>query len=331
MDNFGRRVLLRGVIDISLPCSTIWHTSSLSLHHKINLWYMNDKHLINIIGIGHNGCHVASLIRKKHRDVSFTICDTYEESLNGLSAERKILLKKGGDIIDRQSINRILGGGEYITLLVAHMDNNISIQGICKIAKALKEAGRLTVAIISMPSQIEGEETTGRAQNGYEELRIVADTIFTTERPYNTMTIEEYFEAVENTLEEYTVCISEMITIPNLICFAWNDFKTMMKDTGEAFFAIGSGEGTHRVKSAIDNVVARIRENGHDIYKARRIIIFIIYRKINDEKMREELDGLNDFLKGYEHQPEIKWGLLTDETLDEKIKIEIIGSEKPYY
>lgn len=292
---------------------------------------MNNYHLVNIVGIGYNGCNVANHIYKRNLDTSFTICDTYEESLKISSVKKKILLKKGGDVINSKSINKILNGEEHITLLVAHMDNNISIQGICKIAKVSKETGRLTIAIVSMPSHIEGSEITGRAQKGYEELRSVADSIFTIEYPNNRTTIEEHFNAIEKTLAEYAVCICQMVTIHNLICFEWNDFKTLMKDTGDAYLSIGYGEGKNRVRSAIDNAIDRLQKNGHDIYKARRIIVFTIYKRTNDEKMREEFDTLNDFIKKYDNQTEIKWGILTDETLGEKFKIEFIASEKPYY
>ena len=284
--------------------------------------------IINIIGIGHNGCNVVSQICKKNMNVSLTICDAYEESLKDSLAEKKILLEKGGDVINSKSINKILNGGEYITLLIAHMDNNISIQGIRKIAKVSKEIGRLTIAIISMPSQIEGNEVAEKAQKGYEELKEAVDAVFTTERPYGVKTIEDYFEAIEKTLEEYAVCISQMITIPGLTCFDWGNFKTMMKDAGDAYLAIGYGEGAYRAKSAIDNTVDRLHRSGHDINKAQRIIVFIIYKRINTHKMRNELEALDDFMNKYDDQVEIKWGLLTDETLGEKTKVEIIGCEK---
>src|SRR5574344_1940188 len=284
--------------------------------------------IINIIGIGHNGCNVVSQICKKNMNVSLTICDAYEESLKDSLAEKKILLEKGGDVINSKSINKILNGGEYITLLIAHMDNNISIQGIRKIAKVSKEIGRLTIAIISMPSQIEGNEVAEKAQKGYEELKEAVDAVFTTERPYGVKTIEDYFEAIEKTLEEYAVCISQMITIPGLTCFDWGNFKTMMKDAGDAYLAIGYGEGAYRAKSAIDNTVDRLHRSGHDINKAQRIIVFIIYKRINTHKMRNELEALDDFMNKYDDQVEIKWGLLTDETLGEKTKVEIIGCEE---
>ena len=134
----------------------------------------DDYTLISIMGVGHNGCRAVNHLYGKTIHTSFAICDTYEESLSSSPVENKVLLKQGNMALSPQDLIILLHPKAWIKIILAHLDNNISIQVACLLAKAAKENAKLTIVIASMPSPMEGATTE-----------------------------EEYLASIEKTLGEY--------------------------------------------------------------------------------------------------------------------------------
>jgi len=288
----------------------------------------DDYTLISIMGVGHNGCRAVSNLYGKTIHTSLAICDAYAESLSGSPVENKVLLKQGDMTISPQDLIKLLHHKAWIKIIIAHLDNNISIQAANLLAKGAKEKAKLTIVIASMPSPMEGADKMTIAKKGYEELKGNADSIFTIDRPTDVVSVEDYFATIEKTLGEYALCLVKINTIHNLICFDGNDFKTIMKDSGDAVLAVGYGEGPHRLRIAKEEAIAHIRKRGYAPYHTKWMLVMLIYQKWNNDNMKADMDDLNDFLMKLDDKTEIKWGIIPDETLSKEMKFEIIVTEK---
>ena len=113
-----------------------------------------------------------------------------------------------------------------------------------------------------------------------------------------------------------------MGTIPNLICLDINNIKFILKNSGDAVLGIGSGI---RVSKAINEAINNLRHTGHAISNAKRMIVFLIYKKWGQEELKKNISDLNAFFNQYDDSVEITWGMIVDENMRENVKIVIIG------
>ncbi len=281
-----------------------------------------DYILVSVIGVGHNGCKAVNSLYGTTIHTSFAICDAYIESLNESPVEKKVLLSQDNNIIPPQDISKMLHHSSLMNIILANIDNNISIQAACQIAKASKERSRLTLAIVSMPSLIECDEKKAMMQRGYDELKSYVDSIFVAESTENSTSVEEYLANLDNTLVEYAYSLTEMGTIPNLICLDINNIKFILKNSGGAVLGIGYGR---RVSKAINEAIDNLRHNGHAISNAKRMIVFLIYKKWEQSEQKKNMSDLDYFFCQYDDSVQINWGMIVDENIREDVKIEIIG------
>ncbi len=124
------------------------------------------------------------------------------------------------------------------------------------IAKLAKEAGALTVAIVTKPFAFEGTRRMVIAEDGVEKLRAEVDTliIIPNQRLMDVidrkMTLLEAFKVVDSVLGHAVGGIADIITTPGLINVDFADVKTIMKDAGTALLGIGTGVGENRAQMA---------------------------------------------------------------------------------
>lgn len=124
------------------------------------------------------------------------------------------------------------------------------------VAKLAKEAGALTVAIVTKPFAFEGTRRTVLADDGIEKLRSEVDTLIVIPNQRlmdvidRKMTLVEAFKVVDSVLGQAVGGIADIITTPGLINVDFADVKTIMKDSGTALLGIGTGVGENRAQMA---------------------------------------------------------------------------------
>lgn len=124
------------------------------------------------------------------------------------------------------------------------------------IAEIAKEAGALTVGIVTKPFAFEGARRMVNAEDGIELLKNKVDTliIIPNQRLLDVvdrkMTLLEAFRVVDSVLSQGVQGISDIITVPGLINVDFADVKTIMKNAGSALMGIGTGVGDNRAQMA---------------------------------------------------------------------------------
>lgn len=124
------------------------------------------------------------------------------------------------------------------------------------IARMAREAGALTVGIVTKPFAFEGARRGLLAEEGIELLRDEVDTLIVIPNQRlmdvidRKMTLVEAFKVADGVLGQAVTGIAEIITTPGLVNVDFADVKTIMKDAGSALLGIGHGVGENRAQMA---------------------------------------------------------------------------------
>jgi cell division protein FtsZ len=124
------------------------------------------------------------------------------------------------------------------------------------IAQLAKEAGALTVGVVTKPFAFEGTRRMVAAEEGIEKLRESTDTLIVIPNQRlmdvidRKMTLLEAFKVVDSVLGQGVGGIADIITTPGLVNVDFADVKTIMKDAGSALLGIGTGVGENRAQMA---------------------------------------------------------------------------------
>jgi len=124
------------------------------------------------------------------------------------------------------------------------------------IAQLAREAGALTVGVVTKPFAFEGTRRMIAAEEGIEKLKGATDTLIVIPNQRlmdvidRKMTLLEAFKVVDSVLGQGVGGIADIITTPGLVNVDFADVKTIMKDAGSALLGIGTGVGENRAQMA---------------------------------------------------------------------------------
>jgi cell division protein FtsZ len=130
------------------------------------------------------------------------------------------------------------------------------------VAELAKEAGALTIAVVTKPFAFEGARRKLVAEKAAEELKAKVDTLITIPNDRLKDVVEkntsilDSFKVVDDVLRQGVQGISDIITMPGLINLDFADVRAIMKDAGSALMGIGRGSGDNRAIDAARAAIA---------------------------------------------------------------------------
>lgn len=130
------------------------------------------------------------------------------------------------------------------------------------IAELAKEAGALTVSVVTKPFAFEGMRRMSVADEGIEQLKDKVDTLIVIPNQRlldvidRKMTLLDAFKLADNVLGQGVQGISDLITVPGLVNVDFADVKTVMADSGTALMGIGSASGENRAVTAARGAIS---------------------------------------------------------------------------
>jgi len=228
---------------------------------------------IKVIGVGGGGGNaVSSMLEGEHiAGVEFMAVNTDAQVLLDSSVPTKLQIGEkltrglgvgGNPEIGRQAaeesqerIKELLVDSDMV-FVTAGMGGGTGTGASAVIAKMAREAGALTVAIVTKPFAFEGTRRTMLAEEGVELLRDEVDTLIVIPNQRlmdvidRKMTLMEAFKVADGVLGQAVTGIAEIITTPGLVNVDFADVKTIMKDAGSALLGIGTGVGENRAQMA---------------------------------------------------------------------------------
>jgi cell division protein FtsZ len=304
---------------------------------------------IKVIGVGGSGKNAVNhMVASKVRGVEFIVVNTDAQDLQNSAAKRKIHIGK--------NLTRGLGAGmnpeigkraaeetrEELQEAIKNADmvfvtggegGGTATGAMPVVAKVAKEAGILTVAVVTKPFFFEGQQRMRLAEQGLEELRKSVDALViipndrilsiiskeTTARQAMAMCDEILKQAVEG--------ISDLITTPGIINVDFADVRAILDNAGSALMGVGLASGDKRAeeaaKLAINSPLLDI-----SIHGAKGVLFSVAGG--DDLTMFEIQEAAKIITESVDPNAKIIFGTVRDEKLKKnEIKVTVVASGFP--
>jgi cell division protein FtsZ len=160
----------------------------------------------------------------------------------------------------REEIVNALKGADMI-FITAGMGGGTGTGAAPIVAECAKEAGALTVGVVTRPFGFEGRRRQSQAERGIAKLKEAVDTLITIPNDRLMQVVDkrtsivEAFRIADDVLRQGVQGISDLIAVPGLINLDFADVKTIMQETGSALMGIGIGSGDNRAVMAAEAAI----------------------------------------------------------------------------
>ena len=210
--------------------------------------------VIKVVGVGGGGSNAVNrMIAQGLKNVQFIAMNTDVQALEKARAEQKLALGSkltaglgAGGVPeigekaaseDREQIEEVLKGADMI-FITAGMGGGTGTGAAPIVAEVAREAGALTVAVVTKPFDFEGRKKMTLAEEGIDKLRNAVDTLITIPNQYLLKIVErktpirQAFLMADDVLRQGVQGISDLITVSGDINIDFADVRTIMKGPG---------------------------------------------------------------------------------------------------
>lgn len=307
-----------------------------------------DVPKITVIGVGGGGNNALDrMICSCLSGVNYIAVNTDIQVLNACKAETKIQIGKkltkgygaGADpeigeaaAIESEEEIRAVVEGTDMCIITCGMGGGTGTGASPVIAKYCKEAGILTIGIVTMPFSFENTPRISVAKSGVEKLKTNVDTLLViqndkliglSEKP---LLLEEAFEMADSVLKDTIEGITNIVCNLGVVNLDFNDLCATMRNKGIGHLGIGVVDADCSVLEAVKKVVnSPLLETS--IEGAENILINTSGR-VNIVSLNEAISYVRELAGS---KVNIIWGTVTQKNYDvEKIVVTLIatGMEK---
>ncbi len=232
---------------------------------------------IKVVGVGGGGCNALDrMLESGLAGVDFVAVNTDYQALERTKAPHKLQIgskqtrglgsgsnpeigrkaaeESRGDIAD------LLHGADLV-FVTCGMGGGTGTGASPMIAAVAKEAGSLTVGIVTRPFMFEGRRRQRVAAEGIENLRKSVDSLIVipNDRLLSltsaTTGLQEAFIMADEVLRQGVTGISELILKPGLVNMDFADVSMVMRNSGTALIGLGNATGENRARVAVEQAI----------------------------------------------------------------------------
>ncbi len=301
--------------------------------------------VIKVVGIGGAGNNVVNrMVKSGTQGVEFISINTDKPALAISAADNKVQIgeklthgqgagsnpevgKKAAEE-SRNNIAKALEDADMV-FLAAGMGGGTGTGASPVVADIAREAGILTVGVVTKPFSFEGKRRMDQANAGIAELlsKVDALLIIPNDRLKHAtdqkLTLANAFEIADDVLLQAVTSISDLIKNTGFINQDFADVTAIMKDAGYAHMGVGhaagKGKAEDAARAAVSSPLMETSING-----ARAVLINIT----------GSLDiGLDDvetaatLVREAAHpEANIIFGAAFDETMDDEMRVTVIAT-----
>jgi len=303
--------------------------------------------IIKVIGVGGGGSNAVNhMFKQGIKDVNFIVCNTDAQALSnspvsikvqlgeslteGRGAGNKPEIGRQAAIENIDDVGDVMEGNTKMVFITAGMGGGTGTGAAPVIAKAAKEMGLLTVAIVTIPFRFEGTRRINQAIEGINEIEKYVDSLLVINNEKlrevcGNLKFSEAFSYADNVLATAAKGIAEIITVPGYINVDFADVETVLTNSGVALMGTGMAKGEDRAVSAVQQALTSPLLNDNDIGGTENILLNITFG--NDEITMDEIGEIADFVNNeVGSNPNIIWGTGYDEKLEDQISITVIAT-----
>ena len=200
------------------------------------------------------------------------------------------------------------------------------------IAQAAREAGALTVGVVTRPFSFEGLHRARSAEQGIVNMIQNVDTLLVipNERLHlvcgEEVTAENAFDMADDVLRQGIQSIAELVTVAGAINLDFADVQAVMRNSGPAWMSIGRGSGEDRAvmaaEEAITNPLLDVCIEG-----AKGVLLNVAG---NEGLLLSELNQAAEVIRReVDADANIIFGMVTDPMMGDEIRVTLIATGLP--
>ncbi len=243
---------------------------------------------IKVIGVGGSGGKaIQRMMSEKIHGVEFIAINTDAQDLHASNAPNKIHIGKNltkglgagmNPEVGRQAaeetrdeIQEAIKGSDMVFITFGLGGGTGTGAGPI-VAEVAKNAGILTIGVVTKPFSFEGAQRARLADDGWNKLRERVDALITIPNDRLLSIIErktgliDAFKIVDDVLRQGVQGISDLITVPGVVNVDFADVQAIMQNAGSALMGIGRATGEDRAieaaKMAINSPLLEISIDG---------------------------------------------------------------------
>ncbi len=194
------------------------------------------------------------------------------------------------------------------------------------VAEIAKKSGALTIAIVTIPFEMEGARRFENAMYGLERLEKYADTLIVIPNDKllelaPDLPLQTAFKVADEILTNAVKGIAELVTKTGLVNLDFADIRAVMGKAGVSMIGIGESDGENRameaVEKAINNPLLDV-----DIAGASGALINVCGGQ--DMTLEEARRVVETISKKLDEEARIIWGAQISEDLGTSLKVLLI-------
>jgi cell division protein FtsZ len=240
--------------------------------HSINFDELKaGKANIKVVGAGGAGCNAITwLYNKGINGATVYGVNTDALHLSITKADEKVLIgkeltrglgcggypQKGREAAKEAmaDLKKAVSGADMV-FIISGMGGGTGTGSSPVIAQLAKEAGAVTIGVVTMPFDCE-KARIDKAEFGLQELREVTDTVIVIDNNRlvdiaGNLPMEQAFAVANELVSTMIKGIVETITLPSLINLDYADVSAIMKNGDVAVIGIGESDTANRVEEAV--------------------------------------------------------------------------------
>ena len=299
---------------------------------------------ITVVGVGGAGGNaVNNMISAKLEGVEFLVTNTDGQALMRSQAERQIQLGKQrtqglgagsnpeiGRAAAEESLSDITAelADCHMVFITAGMGGGTGTGAAPVIAKACREQGILTVAIVTKPFDFEGERRMRIANTGIDELQAYVDTLIVIPNQNlfrvanERTTLAEAFAMADDVLHKGVRGITDLIYKPGLVNLDFADIRAVMSEMGKAIMGVGEAEGDNRAINAAEDAIKNPLLDDVSLEGAQALLLSISGG--SDMTLFEADEAANHVRHKIDPEAHIIPGHSIDESLEGTIRVSVV-------
>jgi cell division protein FtsZ len=304
------------------------------------------KPKITVIGVGGAGGNaVNNMIHSNLEGCEFLVCNTDAQAIEGNSAGHKIQLgvnvTRGlgaganpeiGRAAAEESLEEILAylEGANMVFVTAGMGGGTGTGAAPVIAQAAREAGILTVGVVTKPFHFEGTHRMKLAENGIAELQRHVDTLIIIPNQNlfrianEKTTFADAFRMADEVLQSGVRGVTDLMVMPGLINLDFADIRAVMAEMGKAMMGTGEAEGDRRAVEAAEAAISNPLLDDVSMKGAKGVLINITGG--NDMTLFEVDEAANRIRDEVDPDANIIFGSTFDQTLEGRMRVSVVAT-----
>ena len=300
---------------------------------------------IKVVGIGGAGNNVVNrMVKSGTQGVEFIAVNTDKQALAVSNADQKIQIGEKlthgqgagsdpevGKKSAEESRNNIAKSVEDadMVFITAGMGGGTGTGAAPTVADIAREAGILTVGVVTKPFKFEGKRRMDQANEGIKEMLGKVDSLLIIPNDrlkYATdqkVTLANAFEIADDVLRQAVTSISDLIKNTGFINLDFADVTCIMKNAGFAHMGVGRAAGKGKAEDAARMAVASpLMETS--INGAHGVLINITGSEDMD---LEDVETAANLVQEAAHpDANIIFGATFDESMQDEIRVTVIAT-----